>query len=103
MALDARMLRNGYREYLEMGSSLCSSTIQASGYAAFFLYRCSPELFWDVVFSDDASFRDSAKAAIRRAVKEKNLGWQDEHSVISRVYHLSAFRDYVRERLWDGV
>ena len=49
-----------------------------------------------MVFSSDEEFRDKAKEAVRKAVKEKGLSWNDEHSVISRVYHLSSFRDYAK-------
>ena len=100
-ALGYRELRDGYREYLELESDLCPSTVQASSYGALFLFRYDHALFWDVVFSSDDSFRMRAKDAIREAVRAKGLGWQDEHSVISRVYHLSSFRRYVMERLWD--
>ncbi len=94
--LGYKALLQGYRKYLEENTSLCASTIKASGYGALFLFRFDRELFWDVVFSSDEEFRDKAKEAVRKAVKEKGLSWNDEHSVISRVYHLSSFRDYAK-------
>ena len=47
-ALGYRELRDGYREYLELESDLCPSTVQASSYGALFLFRYDPALFWEL-------------------------------------------------------
>ena len=95
-SLSESSLRDGYRTYLEKEGRYSRSTVRMSAYSALFLLRhSSPEVFWSVIYSDDESFREKAKKELRAALSADGMAWNDEHSVISRLFHLSMFRDYI--------
>ena len=95
-SLSQKELRDGYRDYLLKGGRYSPSTIKVSSYSALFLLRHSSAMvFWSVIYSSDAIFRDMAKKELRKALSASDASWNDEHSVISRLFHLASFRDYI--------
>ena len=95
-SLSQKELRDGYRDYLLKGGRYRPSTIKVSSYSALFLLRhSSARVFWSVIYSSDAIFRDMAKKELRKALSASDASWNDEHSVVSRLFHLASFRDYI--------
>ena len=79
-SLSQKELRDGYRDYLLKDGRYSPSTIKVSSYSALFLLRhSSARVFWSV----------------RKALSASDASWNDEHSVVSRLFHLASFRDYI--------